>query len=63
MASTAIVPRLHIDERGSGVPVYRPTAGDCYVSGHRIEVFLKAKMQRAFTIILRVTKGPLPSRI
>ena len=32
----------------------RPTAGDCYVSTHRIEVFSRAHMQRVFIMLLRV---------
>ena len=46
-----------------GVTDPRPTAGDCYVCPHRIEVFSKAQMQRALTIRLRVIQGPFPTRI
>jgi hypothetical protein len=57
MASPAIESRL--GERRSGVPDSRLIAGDCCVSPHHIEVFSKAQLQRAFTILLRVT----PTRI
>ncbi len=60
--SLAIESRL--GERRSGMPDSRPIAGNCYVYPHRnrIEVFSKAQMQRACTIILRVAQGSLPTR-
>ena len=58
MASPAIESRL--GERRSGMPDPKPIAVVCCISAHRIEVFSKAQLQRAFTIILRVTQAPLP---
>ncbi len=55
MASQAIASRL--GELMSGVSDPRPIAVVCCISAHRIEVFSKAQMQRAFTIVLRVTQG------
>ncbi len=57
MASPAIESRL--GERRSGMPDPKPIAVVCCISAHRIEVCSQAQMQRAFTIILRMTQGPV----
>ncbi len=45
------------------MPDSRLIAGNCYDSPYPIEVFSKEQLQIAITIRLRVTQGPLPTRI